>query len=90
MSLRDDIFRVGSYFSRKFVLAVLVLVAGLYLQLAGHDLEGYAILAGVTLTAYNGANVAETFAAVKHKLGSQNSTTSSGIAGVDVKVDTGT
>lgn len=88
MAFRDDVFRVGSYFSRKFVLAVLALVSGLYLQFHGHDLEGYAILAGIVLTAYNGANVAETFASVKHKLGSvQHQPTPTT---VDVKVDTGT
>jgi hypothetical protein len=65
--------KVGDYFSRKFVLAVGSLSAGVYLAIHKIDLNGFIGLVAVVLTAYNGANVAEVVAAYKANKLSKNS-----------------
>ena len=57
--------KVKEYLSRKFLLAVACLGSGYYLVLAGKDVSEWAILVGVVLTFYNGANVAERYAEFK-------------------------
>lgn len=57
--------KVKEYFSRKFLLAVACLWLGFYLINHNKDVADWAMLVGVVLTFYNGANVAERFAELK-------------------------
>jgi hypothetical protein len=93
MTIRDYLGKFADYFSRKFLLACASLVSGAYITLKGMDVLGFSALVGVVLTAYNGANVAETYAAVKHAIADRkidNGDTGNNGAKVKVDVDTGT
>lgn len=57
--------RFKSYFSRKFLLAGATLGMGYHLVLDGKDVEGWALLVGVVLAFFNGADVTEKIAAMR-------------------------
>jgi hypothetical protein len=57
--------RFKSYFSRKFLLACATLGLGYRLVLEGKDIEGWAILVGVVLAFFNGADVTEKIATLR-------------------------
>lgn len=57
--------RFKSYFSRRFLLACATLGFGYRLVLEGKDIEGWAILVGVVLAFFNGADVTEKIATMR-------------------------
>lgn len=67
--------RFKSYFSRKFILAGTTLGMGYHLVLAEKDIEGWALLAGVVLAFFNGADVTEKIAAMRTGKSSNKVTT---------------